>query len=251
MTGTTAANAAASSMALLEQMTEIVANNLANADTPGFQAMVAEVTGGPAVAMLRSSDAGTAPLGSVEGTPETITAAVDERPGTVRPTGNPLDLALDGPGYWEIATTTGVALTRNGAFQVDGTGRVVTASGDAVMGTGGPIIIPPGTHSIVIASDGTVSADGSVVGQFQIAASPAPTALVPFGGGLYRSTTPIVAAATQARVVQGALETSNVSSVQEMVRLITILRTYQSATQALNLDDATKTLSSQTVGEVS
>jgi len=251
MSTTTAAGAASNAMTLFEQMTDVIANNLANVDTPGFQAIVMNVMSGASNTVLRASDEGVTPVGTVAGMPETVAESVDTRPGAMTSTGNPLDLMLEGPGYWVIGAPSGAALTRDGSFRLDGTGRIVTASGDTVLGTNGPIIVPQGARAITVGADGTVTADGLAVGQLRIAAAPDAGSLTPLGGALYQTTAPITPSATPPRVVQGSLEMSNVSSVQEMVHLITVLRVYQQFAQALNIDDSTKNLASQSVGQVS
>lgn len=252
MSPMTAAGAAGNSINMLEQMTDIVANNLSNVNTPGFQSMIMTVMGGQPTEMLRSSDDGVTSVGTVEGMPQGLVVSVNQQAGTMQPTGNPLDLALSGPGYFVVATgPSGVALTRSGSFRVDTTGQIVTGNGDPVMGANGPILIPQNTQKITVASDGTVSADNVAVGQFQFAAPPAPLSIVPLGGALYQSTAPIVPPTTPPSVIQGSLEMSNVSSVDQMVRLITVLRVYQELTQGLQMDNETKNLATQNVGLVS
>jgi len=249
-TAPTAAGTAASAMTLLEQMTDGLANNLANVNTPGFQSIVMQLQGGPPVNVSRASDAGVAGVGTLAGMPVGLWVAVDQRPGAVQLTGNPLDLALTGPGYFLVNSPTGPALTRDGAFRLDGAGQIVTARGDPVLGTNGPIVVPAGAKVIRVGEDGTVSADGAAVAQLRFAAPPDPTAMVPLGGGLYQSTAPIAPATTPPHVAQGSLEMSNASSIEGMVQLITILRAYQQLADAMKMDDTTKTLATQNVGQV-
>lgn len=245
------AEAAAQSMLVLQRVTDVLANNVANADTPGFRQVVVEVTGGVPRDVLRTEGQAAVSVGTLGGPPSAIVHAVDPRPGTVARTGNPLDLAIDGPGYWTVATSAGTALTRNGRFHLDPQGRLVTGSGFPVLGVdGAPITIPPGTASIRAAADGTVSADGAAVGQLRIAGPPDPRALVPLGGGLYQAPGWTASAPGTASVVQGAVEGSNVSLVTEMTRLIEVLRAYESAQQAMQVDDGLSTLAAQTVGAV-
>jgi flagellar basal-body rod protein FlgF len=248
---TTTAEAAAQSMIVLQRVTDVLANNVANANTPGFEQVVTQVTGDLPRDMFRADGQGVVPLGALQGLPGPIAHAVDPRPGVVTQTGNPLDLALDGPGYWTVRSPAGTALTRNGRFHLDPQGQLVTGAGLPVLGVNGaPIVIPAGTASIQVAADGTVSADGTVVGQLLIVAPPDPRTLVPLGGGLYQAPASSAAAPGTTTVAQGAVEGSNVSLVVAMTQLIEVLRAYESAQHVMQVDDSLSTLAAETVGAV-
>lgn len=245
---TTAAEAAAQAMAMLDQITQIIAHNVANANTTGFKQTLAEVAAGDPTQIYRAAGGGAVPLGTLQGLPAGMHAVVDPRPGAITPTGNPLDVALDGPGFITVLTPDGPAYTRNGHFHLDGAGQIVTDAGAAVAGANGPIVVPSGAVPSV-APDGTVSAGGTSVGQLQLVSADDPRSVTPLGDGLYQiAGTP---GAGTARVVPGALEGSNVSVIQEMTHLIATLRAYGSAQQVMQVEDSTQNLAAQSVGQVS
>jgi flagellar basal-body rod protein FlgF len=143
------------------QALELAANNLANVNTSGFKGQQA---------MFRSlvQQAGiTSPMnravndfGILSGT------ALDLSAGNIDATGNDLDVAIEGKGFFAVQTAAGVRYTRNGRFQLTSQGELVTADGDPVLGGGGPITLPSGKVSI--SPDGTVSVDGAIAGQLKI-----------------------------------------------------------------------------------
>jgi flagellar basal-body rod protein FlgF len=157
------------------------------------------------------------------GRPLTVQSMIDPRPGTLKSTGEPLHLALEGSGFFVVETPQGEALTRRGDFRLDSDGRLVTKDGLAVLGSQGSIQIA-GTPAI--APDGTIRVGGETVAQVRIAQVAADSPLTPIGGDLYTAAQ-LPDADMSARVRQGFLETSNVESVQEMVRLIETMRHFE------------------------
>lgn len=216
-----------------------VATNLANATTPGYKREVVAVRSFAAAlsALPQVADPEASPV-----TAPTAGSAVqvfsDLRPGSVKVTGQPLDLALGGEGYFEVATANGPAYTRAGQFRVDGRGRLVTAAGDAVMGRGGEIVLT--TASPVIDASGNITEPTATTGpaaghpqqpvaQLRIVHIEDPQAARRLGGGLLAADSKVTEVAEgQAQVRQGALESSNVSSVQEMVQLVQAMRHFES-----------------------
>ncbi len=155
--------------------------------------------------------------------PLTVQSAIDQRPGTLKGTGEPLHLALEGAGFFVVETSAGEALTRRGDFRLDSDGRIVTQDGLPVLGQGGAIHVA-GTPAI--SPDGTLRVGGEAVAQLRIAQVAVETQLTPLGADLYRAAQ-LPDADMSARVRQGFLETSNVDSVQEMVRLIETMRHFE------------------------
>jgi flagellar basal body rod protein FlgG len=95
---------------------------------------------------------------------------LDETQGALQKTGNDLDVAIQGPGFFVVKTAAGEMYTRNGSLQVSGKGQLVTAAGDPVLGPKGPISLPPG--SVSISPDGTISSNGAVAGQLKLLSFP-------------------------------------------------------------------------------
>ena len=173
------------------------------------------------------------------------------------PTGNPLDIALQGAGYFPIQTSQGTRYTRAGSFQLNTDGQIVTLSGDVLLADGDqPLSIPSTTTQINISADGFVSArvDNGVslaqLGKLKIVKFDNEQAMQPVGNGLY-STTQEEQPAENSSVVQGALEQSNVSAVTEITQMIQIMRSYEQTVNLIGqenqrLDDAITKLSKTT-----
>ena len=152
-------------------------------------------------------------------------------------TGNPLDLALAGDGFFVISTPDGERFTRNGHFTLTNEGVLTTADGNAVMGEGGEIRLPAGTTNI--GPDGTISVDGQTVGKLRIARFADPSALVRAGSSLFAVGTPGVEPEDMDNPAlrQGMLERSNVSTIEEMVSMITTFRFYEADQRAVQMQD--------------
>lgn len=217
-----------SDMARVEQ----VGMNLANALTPGYKRRVAvqAPTGAsfaarmvPAAAAATPADVGSAAAGPVR-------LHSDFRAGTLKRTGQSLDLALAGPGYFEVRTAEGVAYTRNGSFRVDAAGRVVTAQGHAVMGQAGEITLPS-TGAVVTAAGAVIPSGGSAqapLAHVRLVRFDSDATLQPLGDGLFAApddSSAQAAAGTQVR--QGWLENANVAPATEMTQLVRALRHFE------------------------
>jgi flagellar basal-body rod protein FlgG len=218
----------------LERM-DTISNNLANAQAIGFkkdrvsfQDLLQDL--GPVDSRPRA------------GTPQqrTNAALIDVRTdfeqGNIQSTGNPLDVALHGKGFFKIAVTNGIEYTRKGNFRLDSEGFLVTQAGNKVLGKGGPIQIDG--DEIRVDEEGAISVDGSEVGRFDIVdlsdyGKVSKTGMVRFEKGYGNQETP----ASEAEVNQGYVELSNVSVTHEMVQMVDCLRafeTYQKSIQVLD-----------------
>lgn len=206
---------------VLQTQMDMVANNVANINTPGYRAQD-----------LLFKEYMTDPKGQVP--PYSLVGSYGQftnvTPGPVHVTGAPLDVALNGPGFFEIATPAGPRYTRAGSFTLNQASTIVTPSGDVVSAGGGSgITIPEDATEITIDELGNVSTQNGVVGRLSIVEFSSTDQLIREGNGLYRApdgTQPAPAQNTRAR--QGAIENSNVQGVTEMTRMIEILREYQS-----------------------
>lgn len=216
-------------MALQNNM-DTIANNVANVNTPGFRGqnlLFHEFISDPAGSKLD-------PLSFVydDGQYE-VTA-----PGPVKTTGNPLDIALDGPGFIGVVAPSGkVAYTRAGNFQLGAGGILETSAGYPVSSTGGSsITIPADSTEINIDEKGGIHNQNGQVGQIKIAEFGDVKTLQALGHNLYLPSAP-EQPATKTRVKQGVLEGSNVEPVIEMTRMIDTLRSFQNVQNVLQSEN--------------
>src|ERR1700735_2344350 len=227
---------------------DVISNNLANINTTGFKKVRAVFADllyqDPTQVGGFTSQATNYPSGLQQGTGANVVATVPVvLQGSLEQTGNALDLAINGEGYFQILLPSGsLAYTRDGSFQVSAQGQVVTALGNQLQP---PITVPRGAQSITIGQDGTVSvtlqgqAQPSQVGVIQLANFVNPAGLQNTGDNLAIETqasgAPITGQPTQnglGSVAQGYLEGSNVSVVDEMIDMIATQRAYELDTEA-------------------
>ena len=206
---------------LLQRELDIVANNLANVDTTGFKFE----------SMLANTDEVTTPTPGQAPTPVDFVAAAgvarDYTQGSLTQTGSPLDVAIDGKGFFTISTSSGPRYTRDGRFKLDPTGRLVTMSGDPVQGDGGDIVVDPKKGAVSIAANGDISQDGQAVGKLQVVTFDSLAALSKDGSNQFRNDSNLTPTpSTTAELKQGMLEGSNVQPVSQITRLIEINRAY-------------------------
>jgi flagellar basal-body rod protein FlgF len=211
-----------SSQTALQRQMDVVANNLANLSTPGYKAE--EML----FAQHLTHTRGTGTMAFVED----AGTARDLRQGPISKTGNPLDFALQGPGYFSVETPLGTRYTRAGHFQLDAQHQLVTSEGYPVLAAGGqPLALPPNINAVTVGTDGTISASqagsssqGSV-GKLQVVTFAAPQLVTPAANGLYvTDQTPDPATTATTTVQQGMIEESNVQPVVELTRLMAVSR---------------------------
>ena len=161
----------------------------------------------------------------------------DVTPGPSVATGNPLDVAIVGQGYFMIETANGIRYTRNGAFRLDGDGQLVSAGGGAVLGEGDqPFFLTADETAITISRDGTVSTENGAIGRLRLVTFENEQEMVKVGDSLFRTEEPPLEA-TEAEVIQGMIEQSNVQAVLELTRMIEVSRAYQRAQQIIEAVD--------------
>ena len=160
---------------------------------------------------------------------------LDTTQGVITRTGNDLDLAIEGPGYFKVETATGTAYTRNGHFHADANGRLVTDAGEPVLGDGGVIKLAKGKVSI--SANGTISCDGAISGKLSLVTFASGTKLINHGGSEYGAPAGSELPVSETSLQQGALEGSNVSPMEGVVQLITAQRAAESMRHALTLID--------------
>lgn len=160
---------------------------------------------------------------------------IDTTQGAITRTGNDLDLAIEGPGYFKVKSATGTAYTRNGHFRADANGRLVTEAGEPVLGVGGEI--GPIKGKVSISADGTISCDGAIAGKLSLVTFAPGTRLINHGGSEYGAPAGSEVPTSQASLQEGALESSNVSPMESVVELISAQRAAESMRHALTLID--------------
>jgi flagellar basal-body rod protein FlgF len=210
---------------------DIVANNIANADTNGFKfesLMTKETPARPA-----STSQGPNPVKFVT----SAGVARDFGQGNLRRTDGNLDLAIDGKGFFKVTTKAGERFTRDGHFRTDDTGRVTTQSGAVLADEGGGEITidPTKSGEITISPDGVVSQGSERIGKVGVFSFGSLSALEKTGDNLYQnaSNQPAVAA-PDANIRQGMLESSNVNPIVQITRMIEVNRAYESVTQMMS-----------------
>ncbi len=223
--------------AMMRQMS-VIANNLANMNTTGYKS----------ASML--FDEFVMPTAS-EASPDKSLSFVQDygqfrnvADGEMQQTGNPLDVAISGEGFFKIQTPQGVRYTRDGHFQLDSTGQLVTQDGDPVLtDSGSPITFSSDESQITIARDGTITTtrDGTATSE-QVRGK---LGLVNFANaqdmkseaGNLLSTTQAEQPVTSVRVLQGSIEGSNVKPIIEMTNMMDVMRSYESAQKLLDAAD--------------
>ncbi len=204
---------------------EMIANNIANADTPGFKATNMQF------AEYLTPDASSVPGGGNLAFVTSGGSWRDTHSGTVKQTGSALDLAITGDGYFTVQTPNGNRLTRDGAFGLLPDGTLATASGAPVLDTAGaPIIVPPTAGKLTITSDGVINGLNGQIGQIGVSDVANPQTLQAAGQNQFIANQPTTPATTPG-IVQGALEQSNVSPVLMITKMMETSETFAFNTQ--------------------
>lgn len=218
---------------------DCTAHNIANVNTPGFKSerfqFLKEISG------ERSNEGSSA---------QEPTTTIDYSPGILQKTGNGLDLAINGKGFFAVQTKDDVVYTKDGRFTLNKNGELVTRAGDYVLGRKGKIIIE-GTD-IRISQDGVIKVDGDDVDALKIVSFSEPSALIKLNMGLYRDPDNLAGAKKEgnSRIQSGYLELSNVKVIREMVEMINIQRTFESYQKAILTVSEQDKLSTNRIGKL-
>jgi flagellar basal-body rod protein FlgF/flagellar basal-body rod protein FlgG len=213
------------------QALDLAATNLANAQTPGYRAEQDYFR-----SVLLGPDATGSQLGQTVNNYGLIGGdQLNLGQGAIEQTGNPLDLAIEGEGFFEVQTAQGLRYTRDGGFHRTPAGQLVTAAGDTVLSANGQVIpIPPG--QVEVGSDGVISVDGGVEAQMGIFTFPKGTELTPEGSNRYRapeSVQPVIS--KNMTVHQGAIENANQGVIPGTMNLILMQREAEMMQRALTI----------------
>lgn len=222
----------------LERQFDVVANNIANINTNGYKAdhtlFEEYLNSGAHEDNFKFSDRRVAYVQD-RGTFRDYTE------GALEQTNNPLDVAISGDAFLTVQSAGGERYTRDGNFHLSATGQLVTANGDPVLGTAGPIVFQPTDHDITISADGTITVlegtarTDSIRGKLRLVNFADAQKLLKQGNNLYApGEGEAPTQDTKSTVRQGFVEKSNVSSVVEMSRMIEINRTYANVANMLS-----------------
>jgi flagellar basal-body rod protein FlgG len=245
---------AASGMSAQQMNLDNVANNLANSSTAGFRRRRLQFQDLIYQSLVMPGAAATQQTTLVAGLQiglgtRTAASEVIQMQGDFSATGNPLDVAIQGAGFFQVTLPSGeTAYTRSGALHLDSSGNVVTSDGNPITPA---ITIPPGVTSVTIGSDGTVSVTqqaqqaASQVGNIQLALFPNPGGLNSVGQNLFLATTasgdPVVGVPGGSEglgtLQQGYLEQSNVDVVEEFIQMILAQRSYEANSRVVTSAD--------------
>ena len=227
-----------SAMQYLDEKLDVISNNLANTETNGFKR-----SGVAFRQHITAEQAKHRELNNLDPLPRgEIQTYIEYTPGALRQTGNPLNFALDGKGFFTVQTPEGIAWTRDGAFSMDDDGYIVTQDGYYVLGEyNGPIKIFGNSFST--SDNGDIVVDNQVVNRFLIQDFDLKE-VVQRGQNLYHPRDPYLMhlqhnylTIYDAQMKQGFLETSNVNIVKEMISMIAINRQYQANDKAIKTQD--------------
>lgn len=242
-----------------EMRLNITANNLANVNTAGYKAdKVAFQDVFQRMAADFNPDARNdlqqkqlLPRPMVIAKPRLAEQTVDVSQGPLNATGNPLDLAISGPGYFRVQTPEGQFLTRNGQFYRNNQGLLVTNQGYPLIGASGPVNINEG-KTVTITLDGQVVVDGQLTGAIDLVDVADPKLLKKYGQSLFtgpNNSQPVTAPVDKSKtsINQGFLEQANVGVVQEMVNMIEAQRSFEAYTKIIS---STQELDQQAITKV-
>jgi flagellar basal-body rod protein FlgF len=221
---------------------DVIANNIANANTVAFKSermifseYLQDIGNGQTIAFVNEAGVGR-----------------DFSDGPISSTSNPLDIAIRGDGYLIVETSDGVAYTRNGRLRIDADGALVTSNGHAVLSSDEyPILFVPGDTQIVIDEDGRITAESGEIGTLALYTFADMSKVEKLGEGLFVTDEIPEDAPEDTTIIQGALEGSNVVPVVEMTRMISILRSYESAQKLSDQEHDLRRRAISTLGSVS
>ena len=204
----------------------VVAHNIANASTTGFRRegvifseYVRRTGDAPSLSMAHAS-----------------ARHMDLRQAGITQTGGAFDMAIQGEGFFLLDTPDGQRLTRAGSFTPNAEGELVTMDGHRLLDAGGaPIFVPPDAGAVAMAPDGTLSAGGEPLGRVGLWQPSDPLSLRHQGGTMFAAKA--VEPVEGGRIMQGALEDSNVNPVSEIARMITVQRAYEMGQKFLDTED--------------
>lgn len=246
-----------------EHRLQVVANNLANVNTTGFKrdeplfrSIMTRTASMPPLSA--QTDAVVQPVFNVGRRaserifvgPQSLDTIFEA--GRLRATGNPFDLAIQGPGFFEVKTAQGLRYTRNGIFHLDAKRRLVNETGFPVMGTTGgkkrPVELKIPEGNMTISPNGAIQVNGDEFGSVRVVEFGDKDKPLKAGDGFYTGRNPQSAKDTQ--LLQGHIEESAVNTITEMVKMIQVMRAYETASKLIQTLDRVAETGIQDVGRV-
>jgi flagellar basal-body rod protein FlgF len=239
---------AAAGAIAMEDRLGIISNNIANLNTTGFkkdQMSFEQYMKQLDTSSLYPGQYRTVPIDVVA-----VSSSIDLTPGAPVKTGNPLDMALMGDGFFVVNTDNGPRYTRAGSFQLSTDNTIVTPQGYSVQGNGGDITIDPKKSDLVIDSVGKITQDGDELSTLQVVKIP-PEALIRQGNNLFSIKEGITPEPVETIALsQGSIEKANVDPVMEMVEMIATARAYDSFQKMIRSVNDAYSYSMHNVGTV-
>jgi flagellar basal-body rod protein FlgF len=235
---------AASGMRARMESLDMLANNIANSETGGYK------TDREFYNIYTSSEAAGEEGEDPSGLPVIEKNYIDFSQGSVRPTSNPLDFAIQGQGFFTVNSPAGPAYTRNGSFKISSGGTLVTSDGNAVLDSAGKTITLDPNIPVTMSADGVISQSGTTAAQLALVDFANPGDLAKQGNTMFRpsdSKTQAVSAPATSQIQQGKLEGSNVSSTEAAVRLVSVMRQFEMMQKAISI---AKEMDAKTIQEV-
>lgn len=228
---------AAAAMNATSRWQEHIAENLSASSTPGFKKTEVSFDSMIGGRMLEADGVGRRSKFAMP----TIQSATNFQAGQLRHTGNPLDLAIEGNGFFEVQLPNGdTAFTRDGEFSLNAQGQLVSKSGHPVMTNIGELQLDPANPApISVSVDGQISQGDALVGQLRVVEVGDPKLLSPVGGGLFLARDPNLNPVDSVNPIvrQGYLEGANTTPVQEMADLITAMRLFEANQRMIQMHD--------------
>lgn len=236
-------------MNAFQKENDVISNNLANVSTAGFKGQQVVYQSFPEILMSRMDEQGDHVIGTKGTGVQIIATYTNFQPGSMMKTDNPLDLAIEGNGFFAVQTPGGVAYTRAGHFTVNELGQMATEEGYLLLGENGPIQTMG--QALTVGEDGSIIIEGLQEDQLQIVDFADPNQLERQGYNIYRAAQGAQLTEATGAIRQGYIEASNVNVILGMTQMITAARLYEMSQKTIQAQDDTLAKAVNEVGRVS
>ncbi len=234
---------AASGMTNVQLATDTLANNIANVNTTAYKARYVQYQAYPEIAMSRVDSSGTAEVGKLTTGVEIVGTPLHISQGALQPTANPMDVAIDGDGFFAVELPNGeIGYTRNGKLKLNQANELVVDGGVKILdANGSPIVVQPDYRKLTITEDGTLHTEaGQAFARLKLVRFSNPKGLQAQGDSIYRGENPVdIPPGQGGAIMQGYIERSNTNVVHEMIQSISGMRLYESLQKSINTQSGT------------